>query len=198
MDLQKARKIVEALLFSSQEPLSIEQIKEVLEEESSADIRKLIGQLKAEYDQANRSFMIIEIAGGFQACTRPEYADWLRKLYKSRRSQKLSMPALETLAIIAYNQPVTRMEIESIRGVGVEGVLRTLMEKDLVKIRGRREAAGRPIIYGTTRRFLEYFGLNSLAELPTLEEVKGESKNELEGAAQQDRPDRPENSPVAQ
>lgn len=194
MDSRKLRGIIEALLFSSQEPVSIDRIKEVLEEESAVDIRKLIDELKAEYDQTNRAFMIIEIAGGFQACTRPEYAVWLRKLYKSRRSQRLSIPALETLAIIVYNQPVTRVEIESIRGVNVEGVLRTLLEKNLVKIGGRKEGVGRPIIYGTTRRFLEYFGLKSLTELPTLQEVKINPKeglkNEFEGATQQDRSDR--------
>jgi segregation and condensation protein B len=196
MDSRKLKGIIEALLFSSQEPVAIDRIKEVLGEENTVDIRKLIGELKAEYNQTNRAFMIIEIAGGFQTCTRPEYAVWLKKLYKSRQSQRLSIPALETLAIIVYNQPITRVEIESIRGVNVEGVLRTLLEKDLVKIRGRKEGVGRPIIYGTTRRFLEYFGLNSLSELPTLQEVKVKMnskeglKNEFEGAAQQDRPDR--------
>ena len=171
MELSEAKRIIEALLFSSSNPLSLDQMKEIVEEIRSSQIRVLIDELNAEYDQTGRSFKIIEIAGGFQSCTRPEYAIWVKRLYKKRRGQKLSMPALETLAIIGYRQPATKGDIEFIRGVNVDGVLRTLLEKGLVKIKGRKEGIGRPIIYVTTRRFLEYFGLTSLSELPTLEKA---------------------------
>ncbi len=172
MELAEIKRIIEALLFSSSDPLSLDRIKEVLEEVKPSQIKELIDELNAEYEQTSRSFMIIEIAGGFQTCTRPEYAIWLKRLYKRRRGQKLSMPALETLAIVGYRQPVTKGEIEFIRGVNVDGVLRTLLERELIKVKGRREGIGRPIIYVTTKRFLEYFGLVSLSGLPKLEEVE--------------------------
>jgi len=171
MELSEAKRITEALLFSSSNPLSLDQIKEVIEEIRPSQIKVLIDELNVEYDQTGRSFRIIEIAGGYQSCTRPEYAIWVKRLYKKRRGQKLSMPALETLAIIGYRQPATKGDIEFIRGVNVDGVLRTLLEKGLVKIKGRKEGIGRPIIYVTTRRFLEYFGLTSLSELPELEKA---------------------------
>ena len=171
MELAEAKRIIEALLFSSSNPLSLDQIKEIVEEIRSSQIKVLIDELNAEYDQTGRSFKIIEIAGGFQSCTRPEYAIWVKRLYKKRRGQKLSMPALETLAIIGYRQPATKGDVEFIRGVSVDGVLRTLLERGLVKIKGRKEGIGRPIIYVTTRRFLEYFGLTSLSELPELEKA---------------------------
>lgn len=171
MESAEAKRIIEALLFSSSNPLSLDQIKEILEETKPSQIKVLIDELNAEYDQTGRSFKIIEIAGGFQSCTRPEYAIWVKRLYKKRRGQKLSMPALETLAVIGYRQPATKGDIEFIRGVNVDGVLRTLLERRLVKVKGRKEGIGRPIIYVTTRRFLEYFGLTSLSELPELEKV---------------------------
>ena len=180
MELAQVKRIVEALLFSSSEPLSLNQMKEIVEENTASQIKVLIDELNAEYDQTGRSFKIIEIAGGFQSCTRPEYAIWVKKLYKKRRGQKLSMPALETLAVIGYRQPATKGDIEFIRGVNVDGVLRTLLERGLVKIKGRKAGVGRPIIYVTTKRFLEYFGLTSLSELPRLEKVNvGGSKTEL-------------------
>jgi len=171
VELTEAKRITEALLFSSSNPLSLDQIKEIVGEIRPSQIKVLIEELNAEYDQTGKSFKIIEIAGGFQSCTRPEYAIWVKRLYKKRRGQKLSMPALETLAIIGYRQPATKGDIEFIRGVNVDGVLRTLLEKGLVKTKGRKEGIGRPIIYVTTRRFLEYFGLTSLSELPKLEKV---------------------------
>ncbi len=171
MESAEVKRIIEALLFSSSNPLSLDQIKEIVEEARPSQIKVLIDELNAEYDQTGRSFKIIEIAGGFQSCTRPEYAIWVKRLYKKRRGQKLSMPALETLAVIGYRQPATKGDIEFVRGVNVDGVLRTLLEKGLVKVKGRKEGIGRPIIYVTTRRFLEYFGLTSLSELPELEKV---------------------------
>lgn len=171
MDRSEAKQILEALLFASEKPLSIEEVRQVLEEETTKDIRALIDELKDEYEAQARGFRIYEIAGGYQVSTHPGFAPWLKKLHGSRRTSRFSKPALETLAIVAYRQPVTRAEIESIRGVNVEGVLKTLLEKEMVRIKGRKDSPGRPIIYGTTDQFLEYFGLRNLSELPTLEEL---------------------------
>lgn len=171
MDRTKAKQIIEALLFASEKPLSIEEIRQVLEEETTQDIRALIDELRDEYEAQARGFRVCEIAGGYQVSTHPDLAPWLKKLHSSRRASRFSKPALETLAIVAYRHPVTRAEIESIRGVNVEGVLKTLLEKEMVKIRGRKDSPGRPIIYGTTNQFLEYFGLKNLSELPTLKEL---------------------------
>ena len=194
MELAEAKRIIEALLFSSSNPLSLDQMKEIIEEIRPSQIKVLIDELNAEYDQTGRSFKIIEIAGGFQSCTRPEYAIWVKRLYKKRRGQKLSMPALETLAIIGYRQPATKGDVEFIRGVNVDGVLRTLLEKGLVKTKGRKEGIGRPIIYVTTRRFLEYFGLTSLSELPELEKV-GVAGSKIELASEKTKQEPAEMNP---
>ena len=137
----------------------------------AAVVRALIEELNAEYASSARSFQIKEIAGGFQMMTDPVYSKWIASLYK-RPPDKLTGPSLETLAIIAYRQPLTRSEIEAIRGVNVDGVLHTLEERGLIRSRGRLEAAGRPILYGTTTEFLQHFGLKSLEELPKLKEFK--------------------------
>ena len=166
---EQLKQVVEALLFVSPKPLSVEQIGSVLEELDPQQIRKCLEELKQDYTAQGHSFVITEVAGGFQMATDPVYAPWLRRLLKKTQGERLSGPSLETLAIIAYKQPVIRQEIESIRGVNVEGVLQTLLEKGLIRIDGRKEVVGRPLLYRTTREFLEYFGLNSLEELPTLE-----------------------------
>jgi len=171
MERSTAKGIIEALLFASEKPISLEEICQVLEADDKNALKKLIDELKGEYESQGRGFRLIEVAGGFQVCTHPDFAPWLAKLFRSRRISRFSKPALETLAIVAYRQPVTRAEVESIRGVNVEGVLRTLLEKGMVRIRGRKDSPGRPLIYGTTSQFLEYFGLNSLSELPRLEEL---------------------------
>ena len=171
MDAQESRRIIEALLFASENPLTVEQIREVLGEGGAAAIRQWIEELRHGYREAHRAFTIEEVAGGFQMATDPQLAPWLRKLYKEERSDRLSGAALETLAIIAYRQPLTRAEIERIRGVNVDGVMRTLLEKGVIKILGRKEVPGRPLIYGTTKEFLQYFGLNSLVDLPSLDEL---------------------------
>ena len=163
------KQVIEALLFVSPKPLSIEEIQAVLEELEPQQIRELLEGLKQDYATQGHSFGITEVAGGFQMATEPVYAPWLRKLLKKTQGERLSGPSLETLAIIAYKQPVTRQDIESIRGVNVEGVLQTLLEKGLIRIDGRKEVVGRPLLYRTSREFLEYFGLNSLEELPSLE-----------------------------
>ncbi len=167
---ESIKRVVEALLFISESPLPLERIGGVIEEVDPSEIRKAIEELKSEYESSKRSLVIQEVAGGYQMTTDPLYAPWLRKFLKKTHGEKLSGPSLETLAIVAYKQPVTRQEIEFIRGVNVEGVLKALLEKGLIRIQGRKEIIGRPLLYGTSREFLEYFGLNSLEELPPIEE----------------------------
>jgi segregation and condensation protein B len=160
---------MEALLFASEKPLTIEQARKVLDLEASK-IREIFEELQSEYEKSNRGIRIIEVAGGFQMTTAVGFAPFLKKLYKERRVERLSKPGLETLAIIAYKQPVTKLEIESLRNVNVDGVMKSLLDKYLIRIAGRKKAAGRPYVFGTTRQFLEYFGLKSLEELPKMEE----------------------------
>ena len=171
MDRAEAKRIVEALIFVGEKPVSIDTLKDIVGEIEPAVVRTLIEELNAEYASSARSFQIKEIAGGFQMMTDPVYSKWIASLYK-RPPDKLTGPSLETLAIIAYRQPLTRSEIEAIRGVNVDGVLHTLEERGLIRSRGRLEAAGRPILYGTTTEFLHHFGLKSLEELPKLKEFQ--------------------------
>ncbi len=162
--------VIEALLFSSEKPLMLEELKAALDNMATDEIRKNIEELRDEYEMNNRGMRIAEIAGGFQMITPPAFASFLRKLYnKGRRVERLSTPALETLAIIAYKQPVTKLEIESIRNVNVDNMVNSFVEKGFVRIAGRKKAPGRPRVYGTTRQFLEHFGLKSLDELPKIE-----------------------------
>jgi len=177
MERLQIKNIIEAMLFVSDKPLFLSEIKNVLEGPDSNEIRDVIAELAGEYEKQTSALRIKEIAGGYQIVTDPVLAPWLKKLYKTAGSDRLSGPSLETLAIIAYKQPATKPEIEAIRGVNVDGVLKTLIEKNLVKILGRRETVGRPIIYGTTQEFLQYFGLNSLEELPKLEEFNFTEKD---------------------
>lgn len=185
MDLRFA---IESLLFAAQKPLTpselrdlcraaAEQCEEVrqhkaLVKPSAKRIRQALEQLAEEHEQSGRSYRLICVAGAWQFVTRSEYAPWIRSLVEQKpRSPKLSQPALETLAIIAYRQPLTRAEAEEIRGVSVDGVVQTLLERELIEQRGRAEVVGRPMTYGTTDRFLEYFGLKSLDELPAAPEL---------------------------
>ncbi|MBI4435887.1 MAG: SMC-Scp complex subunit ScpB [Candidatus Omnitrophica bacterium] len=195
---EHAQSIIEALLFVSESPVSAEQIGMVLEDLEPSEIRSLIEALKKDYEGSKRSLVIQEVAGGYQMTTNPLYAPWLRKFLKKTRGEKLSGPSLETLAIVAYKQPVTRQEIEFIRGVNVEGVLKSLLEKRLIRIAGRKEIIGRPLLYGTSREFLEYFGLNSLEELPPLEEFVQQSEKMEEAALPQEAlspsPEKPDES----
>lgn len=170
MDREIYKSVIEALIFTSDKPINLEQIKNVFEDIDSADIRSLIEELKSDFETNKRGLRITEVAGGFQMITAPNLVSYLKKYYKQRQSEKLTSPSLETLAIIAYKQPVTRLEIESIRGVNVDGVIKSLTEKNLIRIAGRKNIIGRPFVYGTTRQFLEYFGLKSLEELPKMEE----------------------------
>ena len=161
--------VIEALLFSSDKPLFIEQIKKVLDNLDAGQIRRVLEELQAEYERSNRGMRVYEVAGGFQMIAATHFSSFLRKLYKGpQQTDKLSKPALETLAIIAYKQPLSKMEIESLRRVNADGVMATLLGKNLVRVTGIRKAPGRPKVYGTTRQFLEYFGLKSLEELPKM------------------------------
>lgn len=167
----RAGAMVEAVLFASPVPLAAAELARVDESLDEEAVEREIAALRAEYERGGRAFDIVEIAGGYQLLTRPEYAPVLERFDAVPRSGRLSAPALETLAIVAYRQPVGRAELEEIRGVGVGGVLRTLQERELVEVVGRAETLGRPLLYGTTQRFLEHFGFRSLDDLPRPDEL---------------------------
>lgn len=162
-------RIVEALLFASDTPLSAGKLAEMVGDISVRDMRLLIADLNGRYVEAGMSFRIEKIAGGYQMLTRPEFQPWLARLVKHRSNMRLTEPALETLAVVAYKQPVIRADVEAIRGVACGEVLNRLRELGLIRIVGRAEVVGRPILYGTTRKFLDTFGLASLDELPPME-----------------------------
>lgn len=170
--------IIEALLFIAEEPLTIKDIQAVLPEADENTIHTLLIELQNEYNLNERGLRIIELANGYRMCTRAEVADFLAKFKQVKTETKLTKAALETLAIIAYQQPITRAEIEYIRGVDSSGVLHSLLEKKFIKIVGRKETLGRPILYGTTDQFLDRFGLKNLEELPKLNEIKNSTENE--------------------
>jgi len=179
-------RVLEALLFAAQKPLSLHEMASAIrgaepEGECSsselarvreAEIGAALEQLKTEYIQQQRAFQLIEKAEGWQLATDPTYAKWIRQLFPLPKPARLSAPALETLAIIAYRQPITRADVEAVRGVNIDGVLQTLMERGLVKIAGRAEVPGRPLLYETTQFFLDHFGLRNLDELPNVEELR--------------------------
>jgi segregation and condensation protein B len=162
---------LEALLFATPEPLSLERLAELLPTLSGEEISAALASLKARYASPASGLMLDEVAGGVRLATRPEAAETLARLAIVRPS-RLSRPALETLAIIAYRQPITKAEVEAIRGVNIDGVLRTLGERGLIRILGRKREPGRPMLYGTSKAFLEYFGFQDLSELPTLREIE--------------------------
>jgi segregation and condensation protein B len=182
MNTDELKAVVESLIFVSESPLSIDEMKKILEGEDKSRLKQVLDELTAEYGQMNRSFSLQEVAGGYQFRTRPEFSPWIKRLNRIQPS-RLSQPAMETLAIIAYKQPILRSELERIRGVDVGGVLSTLLLRKLIKILGRKNAPGRPLVYGTTREFLEAFSLKDISELPTLRELKEleekETKNRL-------------------
>jgi segregation and condensation protein B len=188
MEQNKLRSIIEALVLVSEDPLSVNAITLILESEgvTKNDVEVCISEINAKYaGDESCGFYLCEVAGGFQFRTKPEMASYIQKLDIPKPS-KLSQAALETLAIIAYRQPVVRSEIEEIRGVDSGGVLRTLLERNLIKIIGKRDEAGNPLIYGTSTKFLEMFNLNSLKELPTLREYEDLEKEHYKGAVPAD------------
>jgi len=185
----KLGRVIEALLFSAPKPLSIRELAAAIkgagaEEDPAAagpnefarvtesEIAAALEELKIEYVQEQRAFQIIEKAEGWQLVTDPVFARWVRQLFPVPKPARLTAPALETLAIIAYRQPITRADVEAVRGVNIDGVLQTLMERGLVKIAGRAEIPGRPLLYETTQFFLDHFGLRNLDELPNVEELR--------------------------
>jgi len=191
------KSVIEALLLASEKPLPLDKIREILDNLPTQEALKLIEELKLEYEQANRGMRIAEIAGGFQMITAPNFAPFLKKLFKSRNTDRLSKPALETLAIIAYKQPLTKSEIELLRDVNVDGVMKNLIDKNLIRICGRKKVPGNPYVYGSTRHFLEYFGLKSLKDLPRIEEfsVLAEKKELLDVTLEEERIPEVENEP---
>lgn len=187
------KSLIEALIFGAREPLSVRQIQTLYEVQGPEgseprkidydSIARLIEELNGEYTAADRPYRIVQLAGGYQFATQPAYAEWLGKLYKEQTRRKLSQSSIETLAIIAYKQPITKPEIEAIRGVNCDYVLSTLLEKDMATIVGRAPTVGRPLLYGTTREFLKHFGLNELNDLPKpreIQEILGDGQFETE------------------
>ncbi len=184
--------LIEALIFAAKEPLSLNQIKSIYQADNHnnstrhielEEIKQIISNLNKSYEKSEKPYRIIEIAGGYQFATLSIYAEWLGKLFKEQSRRKLSQSGIETLAIIAYKQPVTKTEVENIRGVNCDYVLKTLLEKELITVTGRAESVGRPLLYGTTKEFLKHFGLNTITDLPKpreIEEILGESQYEIE------------------
>ena len=162
--------ILEALIFASPDPLTPKTLFRLLEGEPQEEVKKALDALRADY-QRDGGLQMVEVAGGFQICTRPELHEWVRRLFHEHSKQRLSVQALETLAVIAYKQPITGAEVAEIRGVNASGVVGTLLERQLVKVVGRKQVVGRPFLYATTREFLNRFGLSDLDDLPKVEEM---------------------------
>ena len=162
--------ILEALIFASPEPLTPKAIHKILDNQPKEDIQAALADLKRDYERPG-GLQLVEVAGGYQIVTRPDLHEWVRRLFHERTTQKLSVQALETLAVIAYKQPLTALEVSEIRGVNTSGVLNTLLERHLIKIVGRKQVVGRPFLYATTKEFLIRFGLNDLSELPKVEDM---------------------------
>ena len=181
IDARELKAILEAVLFVSPEPVPLARLLSILGTVSKAEVVQALGLLAHDLDQDGRGIQLVQVAGGYRLVTKQEYGPWLKRMDKAKAAQKLSRSALESLAIIAYKQPLVRSEIEEIRGVETSGVLRTLCERKLVRIVGRKDVPGRPIMYGTTKFFLEHFGLQDLSQLPPLREFKelGESEQAL-------------------
>jgi segregation and condensation protein B len=172
MEIDQLKKILESLLFVSEVPISVKKAVSTLKDTNAAEVQQAFATLTEEINAMDRSFQIVQVAEGFQIVTRPEYHRWAKDLYKIISKTRLSKPSLEALAIIAYKQPVTRAEVEAIRGVDVSNMIQTLLEKRMVRILGRAETPGRPLLYGTTNEFLIHFGLKDLSDLPKVSEIQ--------------------------
>ncbi|MBO4675251.1 MAG: SMC-Scp complex subunit ScpB, partial [Elusimicrobiaceae bacterium] len=172
------KQIVETLLFITDRPVKPSRLADVIENTDGRKIREIILTLKDEYAARGSAVQIVEIGGGFQMCTKPEYGRWVRRLYNEKMTTRLSNAALETLAIVAYKQPITRAEMEAIRGVDVAGPLEKLLDRGLVRVVGKKDTIGRPMVYGTTDEFLRTFGLNKISELPDLQVFAAKSLQE--------------------
>ncbi|MCI0516011.1 SMC-Scp complex subunit ScpB [candidate division KSB1 bacterium] len=165
------KQIVEALIFASDSPISESRLIELVEELEAVTVKKIIDELNADYHDQHRAFLIKRLAGGYQLITRPEFAPWIRQFFRGKAKTRLSQAALEVLAIIAFKQPISRPQIEAIRGAQGDGVIKNLLERNLVTIFGRSDAVGHPLLYKTTDEFLRYFGINQLADLPKPKEI---------------------------
>ena len=184
MRKEEVKRVIESLLFVHEHPLTVDNIVKIVEDEAGKkEIKEILRELLAEYEGMGRSFQLVEVDGGYQFRTKAAYARWIKNLRKVKPA-RLSQSALETLAIVVYRQPIVRAEIEHIRGVDSGWVLNSLLEKGLIKILGRKEVAGRPLVYGSSRRFLEIFGLRDLSALPTLQEL--DALREKEGTEHQE------------
>ncbi len=179
LDPEKAKRVVEALLFASGKPLTPQDIRRVMKSLTVKEIENIVVELSAEYARDNRSFEVVPIAGGYEIATKKEYAPWIFKVELQKKAKQVTQSALETLAILAYKQPITRAEIEELRGVDASGVVATLTERGFIKIVGKKEVPGRPFLYGTTEKFLEHFGLKSLEEMPNIQEIKTVVENSV-------------------
>ncbi|UCE54044.1 MAG: SMC-Scp complex subunit ScpB [Desulfobacterales bacterium] len=180
--MEDIKNIIESLLFVTEEPLTVDRLKKILTLADRKEIRKALNDISTEYEERKGGFYLCQVAGGYQVRTRPEYASWVKRLIQPK-PLRLSKAALETLAIIAYKQPIIRSDIEHIRGVDCGGVLKVLLERNFIRVLGRKEIPGRPLIYGTTRRFLEVFDLKTLKDLPTPKEIEALGNSPLEEAA---------------
>ena len=177
MEREELKSIVENVLLASDQPINASELSKIFLDGTDKDqLQSILDELREEYN--SRNLQIMEVADGYQLCTRHEYNDWIRKYLKLDRSSRLSQPSLDTLSIIAYKQPLTRQEVDDIRGVDSSGVLKTLLEKKVIGPAGRKKVPGRPIMYRTTQKFLEYFGLKDLSDLPTLEDLREEMEGE--------------------
>jgi segregation and condensation protein B len=183
LERDEMKAIVENLLLAADQPVTLEHLRQTFSDKNDkAQLGEVLNELTADYQSKN--LQITEVADGYQLCTRKEYSDWVRKFLKLDKTFRLSQAALDTLSIVAYKQPLTRAEIDNIRGVDSGGALRTLLEKKIIGPGGRKDVAGRPFMYRTTRKFLEYFGLGDLSDLPTLEDFQASHLDEIEGPMQ--------------
>ena len=178
--MSEVKNIVEVLLFASSTPLNQKQINKILNEDFPIDLNKIVTELNTEYKELNKGFIIKKIGGGFQLLTIPKYKIFIERMFNRSRKTYLSKPSLEALAIIAYRQPVTKAEVESIRGVECGSVLNTLLDKELILVKGRSKAVGKPLLFRTTPFFLEFFGMEKISDLPKLKELSELDKNKTD------------------
>lgn len=182
MEREEIKSVVESLLFVAEGPQSLQRLGEILDSVDRATLHSVMNEIQADYESQNRGIRLVEVAGGYQLRTAKANADWVKK-YLGGRPARMSKATLETLAIIAYRQPITRAEVEAIRGVDVDGVVTTLLERNLIRVVARKDVPGRPFLYGTTPEFLQLFNLKDLSQLPTLKEMEEISLPEIPGEA---------------
>lgn len=194
MDIKRIKSITESLMFINEKPIEANVLREVLEVDKK-ELETALEELTRNYKDSKMGICIVKVAGGYQMCSAPENEPWIKRMYQEKNKHKLSIASLETLAIAAYKQPITRIEIEAIRGVNVDGVVKKLSDLGLIKIVGRKDVIGKPFLYATTRKFLEYFGINSLKDLPKLEDfIALAEKENIQAAENNDESDQYNNT----